>query len=533
VADRSLRSSLRWAFALTWGQRGITTVFTILLAAILGPEAFGIVAMAGVFISFVWLVQEQGVTTAIVQRADLEREHLDSAFWINLVFCIALGSLIVALSGWWAAVNDVPELEAVVSVLSLELVIWGLGIVQQAILQRELQFRKLALRTNLAALLGGVAGLASALSGLGVWSIVVQQLTLSVTAVVFMWAVSDWRPRFRFSRRHARDIFGFSTSVFVANTGGFVSRRGDVLLMGLFFGPTVVGVYRLADRFVDAVMELTTRPIGLVSLPHFSRLQHDREALRETVGTCMRLVMLTTVPALLVLAASSEYVLAIIGPEWEVGADAMKLLCIVGIVKGLVHFTGPLLFAVARPLTRALMLWVIAAFNVVAIVAAGRALEAATEEDQLLGTSVARVLVSVLVVLPINLFIIRRLAGLPVRRIGAWSVAPVTAGVAAIAVVEGLSVLGALDGAPPVVGLIVAGGLAAGTTLAVLLALEPRARNEVTRLRRALGRARRGPALAAVDAPVGLVDGVDGSLEDLQRPETTFAEGGVPNPRPD
>jgi PST family polysaccharide transporter len=533
VADKSLRESLRWSFALTWGQRGITIVFTILLAAILGPEAFGIVAMAGIFISFIWLLQEQGVTTAIVQRSKLEPEHLDSAFWINFAFCVALGGVIVALSGWWADVNNTPELQAVVSVLAIDLVLWGLGIVQQAILQRELQFQKLAIRTNLAALLGGVAGLIAALAGAGYWSLVIQHVTLSAAAVTFMWAVSGWRPHFRFSSRHAREILGFSTSVFVANVGGFVSRRGDALLMGLFFGPAVVGVYRLADRFVDALLELTTRPIGLVSLPHFSRLQHDREALRDTVAKCIRMVMLTTLPALLVLAASSEYVLAFVGPQWEVGADAMKLMCVVGIVKGLVHFTGPLLFAVARPLTRALMLWVIAAINVTAVVIAGTALESASSDDQLIGMSTARVLVSLLVVVPINLVIIHRLAGIRPRRLVPWAAAPLAAGITAIAVVQGITAVGVLGGAPPFVALIVAGGLAATVCLGVLLALDPRARTEAGRIRGLVRRRRRRGALVADDSAVSFVDGVDGPPEDLDRPETAFTDRRVPHARAD
>ena len=93
---------------------------------------------------------------------------------------------------------------------------------------------------------------------------------------------------FRFSRRHARDLLGFSSHVLLANLGGFVNRRADALLVGVFFGPVVVGVYRLADRFVDLLLDLTMRPVGMVSLPFFSRLQHDRENLRNAVATCMR-----------------------------------------------------------------------------------------------------------------------------------------------------------------------------------------------------------------------------------------------------
>ncbi len=524
MADTSLRHSLKWAFALTWGQRGITTVFMILLAAILGPEAFGVVTMAGAFVALIWLVQEQGVSTAIVQRADLDEEHLDSAFWVNFVFCIALAAIGIALSGWWAGVNSTPELKPVLQVLCLSIVIWGLGIVQEAYVQRGLQFQKLAFRTNVAAIAGGAAGLIAAIMGAGVWALVIQHMTFSCMSVVLLWAISDWRPRFRFSRSHARDILGFSSGVFVANTGGWVNRRGDILLMGIFFGPTVVGIYRLADRFVDGLMELTTRPVGMVSLAHFSRLQDDREALRKTVSSCIRIVMLTTVPALLVLAASSSYVLAVIGPEWEVGATAMKLLCIVGIVKGLVHFTGPLLFAVARPLIRATMLWAIAAINISVIVVVGMALESASEDDQLVGMSLSRVVVSLLVVMPLNLVIIHRLAGISFRAMARWTVAPTTAGVASIAVVAGITATGLLDGVAPLIALTVAGGAAVAVALGVLIALEPRARSEVRRLRRGLATATRSRRLVARDDAVALVDGPAGSVEELDGAELPVAD---------
>jgi O-antigen/teichoic acid export membrane protein len=294
--------------------------------------------------------------------------------------------------------------------------------------------------------------------------------------------------------------------------------------MGLFFGPVVVGIYRLADRFVDAVLELTLRPIGLVSLPHFSRLQHDRDALRETVSSCIHLVMLTALPALLVLAACSEFVLGIIGPEWVPGADAMMLLCVVGIVKGLVYFTGPLLFAVARPLSRALMLWVIAAINVAAIVAVGAALESASEDEQLLGMSAARALVSVAIVVRLNLVIIRRLAGLHLRTLGPWMVAPLAAGLAAIGLVQAISATGVLDGLPPAIALLVAGGLALGVTGGILFAFEPKIRDEIRGLRGNLRTLRRARPLATGDEAVADVDGVDGTLQDLDRPEPARAD---------
>jgi PST family polysaccharide transporter len=479
-----IRRSLRWAVALSWGERTITTIFTVVLAAILGPEDFGIVAMALVYLAVVDLVLEQGFLTTIVQREQLEREHLDSAFWVNLVWCLVLAGASFALAGWWAGVNNVPQLEDVIKVMSVLVVVTGLTIVQQAHLQRKLEFRKLAVRANVAALVGGVTGLALALYGAGVWSLVAQQITAGCTSLVLLWAVSDWRPGLRFSRFHARDLFGFTSGVFLANVGGFVNRRSDTLLMGLFFGPSVVGIYRLADRFVDSVLELTMRPVGLVSLPHLSLLQRDPVALRETVATFIRIAMLTTLPAVLVLAACSDYVLALIGPQWEIGADAMKLLCVVGIVKGLVHFTGPLLFAVAKPFFRATMLWFLAGVSVITVVSVGYVLQGDNAERQLLGMSGARALVSLLIIVPLNLLIISRVAGLPPRTFLPWLPAPLCAGVAAILGVQVLTKTGALDQVPAILALAAAGVLAVAVASAIMIALEPRARMGLRRVLR-------------------------------------------------
>lgn len=479
--EPTIRRSLSWAVVLSWGQRMWTTLFTVLLAAILGPEAFGIVAMALVYLAVMTLVLEQGFLTTIVQRENLEPEHLDAAFWMNVASCIVLAAVSFGLAGWWAGVNDTPELAEVIRVMSVLVIVLGLTIVQQAYLQRRLEFRKLAIRSNVAAFAGGLTGLVLALGGAGVWALVTQQLVTGVTSLTLLWAVSEWRPRLTFSRSHARELVGFTSGVFLANVGGFVNRRSDTLLMGIFFGPTVVGIYRLADRFVDSVLELTIRPVGMVSLPHFSLLQRDHVALRSSVATFIRIAMLTTLPALLVLAACSDYLLAAIGPEWEVGADAMMLLCVVGIVKGLVYFTGPLLFAVAKPFFRATMLWFLAAVSVVTVVVVGFALENDGAEEQLIGMSGARALVSLLVVVPLNLLIIWQVARLGPRTFLPWLWAPLTAGVSAIAAVQAVTVSGVLDDVPPIVALCVSGVVAVGVAGAILVAFEPRARGLLRR----------------------------------------------------
>jgi teichuronic acid exporter len=470
---RHFLDAVKWALAMSWGERALGSLFTFVLAALLGPHDFGVVAIALVYVALAHVFLEQGVATAIVQRERLEPEHVQSAFWLNIVWCVALAGATVAASGWLADVNGAPVLRDVLSVLSLMLVLEGLIVVQEAQLQRAGRFRALAGAANVAALAGGVLGVSLALAGAGVWALVAQQLTASAVALVLIWAAARWRPGLSFSRRHARELLGFSSGVFAANLGGFVNRRADTLLVGALFGPLVAGIYRLADRFVDFVLELTTRPLGAVALPMFSRVAADREELRAAVATCLRLTLVAVVPALLLLAATSDAILAVFGPEWAPGADALKLLAVLGIAKALVSFTGPLLFALGRPALRAAMLWSFAAAGTAAVVLVGLALADETAERQLAGVSGSRLLLFALVFVPVNVLVVRAATGLGLAALGRLARAPAAAGATAVAVALAVREGTARADVAPAADVALAAVPAALAAALVLLALEP------------------------------------------------------------
>jgi PST family polysaccharide transporter len=494
---RSFGNAVKWAFVMNSGRRLSATVFTFLLAALLGPHDFGIVAMALVYIAVARMLNEQGFSTAIIQREDLDPEHLDSAFWLNLVWCTVLAGLLALSSGWWADVNNTPELAPVVLVLSSVLIFEGLSIVPQAVMERQLEYRKLAVRMNVAILVGGLVAVPLALAGAGVWALVAQQLVGDTILCVMLWAMGTWRPQFRFSRRHARDLIGFSSNVFAANVAGFVTRRGDALLLGLFFGPTAVGLYRLADRVVDVVLDVTMRPVAMVSLPVLSRLQADPEKLRAAVATCLRTTLLFTVPVMAVIFATSHELMAVLGPEWVPGAEALMLLTLVGVGKGIAFFTGPVLFASGRARFRAVMLWILAVVSTALVVGVGAALTESSIEDQITGMAASRAILFVPILVPINLWIIGHVTGLRLRSLGSSVPAPILAGLAAIGAARLLELTGLPARLPPLAEFAVVGFVSSLAAVAVLAALEPRVREQVRELNRAArswGRDRWGPA---------------------------------------
>jgi O-antigen/teichoic acid export membrane protein len=472
---------IKWAFVMNWGQQLAATISTFVIAAIVGPRSYGIVAIAAVYIALIQLALDQGISIAIIQRKELEPEHLDSAFWMNLAWSGILVAVSVGVAGWWADINHTQQLEPVIKVLSISIPITALTIVQQSLLQRQLDFKRLAIRSNVAAFFGGVLGIVLAIAGYGVWALVGQTLGVAGMSLVLLWAVGRWTPHFRFSGRHAKELLGFSWQVFMGNLGTFVNRRIDALLMGVFFGPVAVGLYRLADRLVEALVTLGARPMQSYAIASLSRLQDDPEKLRGSVRFCMHLSFLATVPLMLGTVACSNEIVNLLGPNWQAAGTVLKLLAIVGVVKALMLFTGSVLFAVSKPHLRAFMIWTGAALSAIAFAAVAVALQDKVVHTQITGMAISRVVLFVFILMPLSLGIVAKMTGLTFRSILPTLPAPLAAGVTSIVAVGILRMAG-LDDLAPALALFIALVVTIVSQAAVLIALEPGIRERALRL---------------------------------------------------
>ncbi|MCH8822446.1 MAG: lipopolysaccharide biosynthesis protein [Planctomycetes bacterium] len=427
----TFRHAVKWAFVMTTGQYGIAILLMFVLAAVLGPSEFGLIAMAGAYIIFVEMFVAQGMGAAIIQRKDLKDEHLDSIFWLILVASVLLAIISVAISPWWATVNDLPRLASVISVLSLSIPIKGLTVVQYALLQRKMDFRNLALLSGAASIIGGVIGVAMALSGYGVWSLVAQQLVSSALATLIMWKVSSWRPRFRFSYRRARELFGFSGGMLASQLGVYTARQSDVILMGVFFGPIAVGLYRLADRIMDMILDFGTRSIQVVSLPHFSSLQDDPPKLRASLLSCIRLSTAITIPGMTILAVSSDQLMVLIDAKWAPAASVIQIVVFMGMAKSVTLFCGPVLLAHGRSKTVAALVWTLAILTAGLIAIVSMSLVTADVMQQITAVAIARTGLFVVIFGTSTFVVFNRMCKISMRQLGA----AIRPGVAAACVV--------------------------------------------------------------------------------------------------
>ncbi|YAF95755.1 MAG: MOP flippase family protein [Nodularia sp. CChRGM 3473] len=339
-----------WSAIESWGSQVISFGVFFLLARLLDPEAFGLVALASVFLNFIQLFVDQGLSTAIVQRQELEPEHLNTAFWTNIGISTLLIILSILCAGLVAEFFSQPALTPIIRWLSFSFLFSAFSSVQQAIFQRKLAFKALAIRTLSAVVAGGVVGITMVFMGFGVWSLVGQQLANGLVQVFTLWGVSDWRPGFKFSIKHFQELFAFGINEVGFKVFNFFSRRGDDFLIGYFLGPTALGYYSVAYRILLVMTQLLISTTSKVALPTFSKMQQDPERMRRAFYTVTQLSSFIAFPMFLAVAAlSPELIKTIFGSQWLPSAPVMRVLTFVGLLQSVSFFNNSVILALGKP----------------------------------------------------------------------------------------------------------------------------------------------------------------------------------------
>jgi PST family polysaccharide transporter len=485
---KSLLNAVKWSYTATWGERAFSALFTFILAALLGPRDFGVISIALVYIGFLQMFLDQGLVAALIQKKDLEHEHLDAVFWVDMALSFVLVGTSFLLSKWWGHVNHAPQVALVISVLSLCIPIEGLAIVQKTLLTKEMDFKSLSVRSNVSVLLSGVIGIGLAYLGYGVWALVVQQIVRDLTALVLLWTLSRWRPRFAFSWNHLKDLMSFSTHNFVAQLGIFADSSAGTVLLGLFFGPVAVGLYRFADRLMNTVIVTATSSIQWVSLPEFSRVQDNPDELRKSALTFIRLSSTVTLPGLAGLAAVSGALMATVGPKWIAAASILRVLCVVGMFLMFAFFTGPLLQALSKVRLLAILEWSRTAVGLLLLLLAGLAVRQAPIGSQIMAIAVARFVTTAFLVTPVFVYLLVRYADIPLRDLLATAMPSVLTSATITLAVYVFQLTGWLSGGKPAVLLVAEIVVGCATGIPILLLLDVQARNMIVGLaKRILG----------------------------------------------
>jgi O-antigen/teichoic acid export membrane protein len=371
MGETALSSGMRWSGVSVVGREAARIVFTIMLARLVGPEAFGIVAQAAVYIGIVGLLLDQGFSSALIQRRRVERDMPGAVVSVNLAVGAALMILTVAIAPWWAEFMNTPELTLVLTLLAPSLLIRAASVTPRAVLFRHMRFRTIAIAEVTAAVGGGALGVAVALLGGSYWALVAQILTTDVLALlVLILAGAGIRPNLHL--RYVQEIAGFSGRAFAAGVLlNSISRNIDNLLIGKFQGPEALAFYGLAYRLLLLPVQLLGITVGGVLFPAFARYAHDPTAIRSQMTRATRTLAVLVLPGMaLVAAAAPQLVVTVFGQDWDPAIPIVQVLAIAGAIQAIYGpSTTPLVLGLGHAALNLRYAWLTTVVLTVGIVA--------------------------------------------------------------------------------------------------------------------------------------------------------------------
>lgn len=334
-------SGVLWNSLARLGQQALQFGFSVLLARLLLPEDFGTVGMILVFTGFVGMFADVGFSSALVQKRDLDQQQVQSVFWFNVAIGVVLSLLTVLMAPWLARFYRTPSLESVTRVWSVTFVLVALGLVPAALMQRRMEFRRLARISLVATLLSGAVGVLLAFLGWGVWSLVAQNLLSSLTVTALNWSMAGLRPQVVFRLEALREMWGYTVNLFGFTFVNYWARNADSLLIGRIFGAVTLGIYSRAYALMLLPITQIISVIASVMFPALSSIQHDTERVKRVYLKAVALMAFASFPIMIGLLVTAEpFILSLYGEKWIGVIPILRILCVAGLVQTLLNPTG-------------------------------------------------------------------------------------------------------------------------------------------------------------------------------------------------
>jgi PST family polysaccharide transporter len=339
-----------WALVATLAGRVVTLAALAVLARILSPDDFGLVAFALVFILYVDTIGDLGTSAALIHWPDRREEAAQLTFLVSLASALVWWGLTWALADPVAGFFGSPEGSDVLRALAWSFPLRALGTTHDALLQKDLRFRARVVPELVQAGAKGGVSLALALLGWGVWSLVWGQLAGLALWSAVLWLVVPWRPSRSLPLGLARPVLGYGKSIVAVNLLAAVTHHADLAVVGRMLGTTALGFYQIAYKIPEVAITLLVRVTSKVIFPAFSRVHQAGTGLRDAYLATLRYTALLTFPAAAGLVVLAEpIVLVFFGEEWRPAIPIFRALAVYAGLRAVGTHVGDVLKATGRP----------------------------------------------------------------------------------------------------------------------------------------------------------------------------------------
>ncbi len=329
--QRQFGSGVAWMAAGNWIEQAINFAVFVLLARILGAQAYGLLTMAAAFLLLSEALVRESFSDFLIAFAKPEPQHFNATFWMLAGLGAAMALVLILAARPIASFYGEAAVAGLIWALSPNVVMISLTAVPVAILRRELRFRTLALRAIAGVLAGGVVAVVMALNGFGVWSLAAQRLVQVLVNIVMAWAAVSWRPSLTLTRRHCRDVFRFGGTVLGLRAAELAATQVPSVIIGATLGPVTLGFFSIAWRLVEIGSFLIVTPLRLAAQPAFATITRSGAAASGLLIDISRLSGLVAFAAFAGLSVLAAPVVALLfGDQWLPAAPILSVLAVLG-----------------------------------------------------------------------------------------------------------------------------------------------------------------------------------------------------------
>jgi len=342
-------SGLLWSSVDNVGLNVVRMIITVILARLLEPADFGLIALLTIFISISESMVQGGFTSAMIRKTDVRDDDYSTVFIFNLAVSVLLYAILYATSPLIASFFGQPELNPITKVVALVIIFHSFGIVQNITLRKEINFKSIAIVNLGSTILSGGAGVLMALNGYGVWSLVTQMTSKAFLTSLFLWIFGKWKLSLKFNKASFKSNFNFGYKLTLSDIVNSIANNAYDVVIGKVYSASTLGFFYQARRLSRLSSGIISRVFKSVSFPVLSSLQNDKEKFGRAYLQFLRSAAFISFPLMMLLIViAAPLITLLLSEKWTDTIPYFQLLCINGMLIPLIVISGNIPVIVGR-----------------------------------------------------------------------------------------------------------------------------------------------------------------------------------------
>ncbi len=328
----------------------VAVVLNVILARLLFAEDFGLVALATTYIGFIAVFTNISFGSSVIHFTDINKNQISTLFWLDLITKLFSFLVIFFTAQFVADYFDKPELTNIIRLTSLFILLYPFFIIQHKILERDLKFNITSKIIIIATLLSAIIAIIGAYSGLGIYALVIQALSLTFFRLILTLKYCKWRPNFYFKFNEIKEMFWYSLKYDLGNGFQYLTRNIDYLILGKLFSSKIIGYYAFSYNIMYTPVKRISNVFNDILFPSLSKIKGDNAKMKAVYLKSKQLVAMVVFPVMVIVAFNAELIIDFVfGSKWIEAVPIVQVLCFAGAFQSITQFSSAIFASLGKP----------------------------------------------------------------------------------------------------------------------------------------------------------------------------------------